>query len=266
MIVLENISFQYATNAPLVLRDLSLTIPASTITAILGPNGSGKTTLLHTLLGQLLPMEGEIRLNGQRQRDLSRRSMAQTIGLVPQDENVPFEFTVLEYVVLGRAPYLGWLDTPDEQDYELAQRAISDAGIGHLQDRTIPSLSGGERQLARLARALAQSPKILLLDEPTSHLDLGNQDRVLHLMRTLAQSQVTVIFTTHDPTSAAAVADSLVLLHNGQTVAAGPTREVMTGENLSQVYNATIDVHRVGERLVALPRYSHLARQELGAP
>lgn len=265
MIVLDNLCFRYNTDAPLVLCGLSLTIGSGTITAILGPNGSGKTTLMHVLLGRLQPLEGEIRLNGQRQRDMSRRSMAQTIGLVPQDENVPFEFTVLEYVVLGRAPYLGWLDTPSDLDYELALEALAGAGIEHLQARTIPSLSGGERQLARLARALAQSPHILLLDEPTSHLDLGNLDRVLRLMNQLSHKGVTVVFTTHDPTSAASVADSLVLLRGGQAVAAGPTHEVMTAENLTQVYNADIDVHHIDGRLVALPRYSHLAWPELGA-
>lgn len=253
IITLDQVSFQYSSDSPHVLRNLSLSIPASSVTAILGPNGSGKTTLMHVLLGRLPPLSGEIYLGDVSQRTMSRKKLAQTIGLVPQDEQVPFDFSVLDYVVLGRAPYLGWLDSPNMEDYQAAQAAIADAGISHLEARTVPSLSGGERQLSRLARALAQSPQILLLDEPTSHLDMGNVDRVLHLMRALADSGVTVVFTTHDPTSAAAVADTLVLVHEGQTIAAGPLREVMTSENLSKVYDAPIQVHQFNDRLVALP-------------
>ena len=256
MIELDNITFSYRKDSPSVLHGLSLSIAAGSVTAILGPNGSGKTTLMHIILGQLSPLSGEIRFNGADQRDLSWRDMAQMIGLVPQEEDISFEFTVLEYVVLGRAPYLGWLDAPDARDYELAEQAIREVGIDHLLERTVPSLSGGERQLARLARALAQAPQALLLDEPTASLDLGNQDRVLHLMRTLAQGGATVVFTTHDPTSAASVADSLILLRDGHAIAAGPTREVMTGENLTTVYRTPIDVYNVNGRLVALSRGS----------
>ncbi len=251
-ISLRNLRFGYDAQAPLVLRDLSLEIPDSTITAILGPNGSGKTTMLHVLLGRLVPQQGEIRLAGEPQTSLSRKSMSRLIGLVPQDEDVPFEFSVLEYVVLGRAPYLGWLETPKLADYELALAALDDAGITHLRDRTVPSLSGGERQMARLARTLAQASRIMLLDEPTSHLDLSNQSRVLHLIRALAGRGITVVFTTHDPTAAAAIADYTVLLRDGQTLAAGPTRQVVTGENLTAVYNTPVEVHQVEQRLVAL--------------
>ncbi len=257
LIRLDGITFQYNADSPHVLRDLSLSIEEESVTAILGPNGSGKTTLMNVLLGRLPPLHGGITINGRQQADMSRREMSQTIGLVPQDEEVPFEFTVLDYVVLGRAPYLGWLDAPSLDDYEIAQQAIESAGLSHLATRTVPSLSGGERQLTRLARALAQTPQILLLDEPTSHLDMGNVDRVLQLMRSLADSGVTVVFSSHDPTSAASVADMMVLVHDGQTIAAGPTDEVLTSDNLRKVYGADIEVHTIDGRLVALPVGMH---------
>ena len=218
----------------------------------MGPNGCGKTTMLHVLLGRLTPQQGEIRLAGEVQHTLSRKEMSRLIGLVPQDEIVPFEFSVLEYVVLGRAPYLGWLETPKPADYELAQAALADAGIAYLQDRAVPSLSGGERQMARLARTLAQAAQIMLLDEPTSHLDLSNQSRVLRIMCELAGRGITVVFTTHDPTAAAAIADYTVMMRDGQTLAAGPTKQVITGANLTAVYNTPVEVYQVEERLVAL--------------
>jgi len=252
LLALHDLRFRYERSAPLVLQGLSLQVRRGTVTAILGPNGSGKTTLLHILLGRLQPLGGAVLLEGQPLADLGRRTLSRTIALVAQEEDVPFEYAVLEYVVLGRAPYLGWLDAPKADDYSEAEEAIRQAGITHLQWRAMPSLSGGERQLARLARALAQRPRLLLLDEPTNHLDLSNQGRVLHMMRELAAQGVTVVFTTHDPTAAAAVAHSAILMRGGQALAAGPLAEVMTAANLSSLYQTPVRVHRVEDRLIVL--------------
>lgn len=252
VLALHDLQFRYERSAPLVLQGLSLAVHAGTVTAILGPNGSGKTTLLHILLGRLQPLGGVILLEQQPLDRMSRRAMSQTIALVAQEEEVPFEYAVLEYVVLGRAPYLGWLDAPKPGDYAEAEAAIQQAGIAHLQWRSMPSLSGGERQLARLARALAQRPRILLLDEPTNHLDLSNQGRVLQMMRTLAAQGVAVIFTTHDATAAAIVAQSVILMRDGQTLAAGATRDVMTDANLTRLYQTPVRVRELDGRLVVL--------------
>ena len=249
---LHDLRFRYERNAPLVLQGLSLHIQAGTVTAILGPNGSGKTTLLHILLGRLQPQGGTILLEQQPLDRLSRRAMSRTIALVAQEEEVPFEYAVLEYVVLGRAPYLRWLDSPKETDYAEADAAIREAGITHLQWRAMPSLSGGERQLARLARALAQRPAILLLDEPTNHLDMSNQGRVLQMMRDLAAQGVAVIFTTHDATAAATVAQTVILMAQGSTLAAGPMADVMTDANLSALYQTRVRVRQVEDRLVVI--------------
>ena len=252
LLAMQDLRFRYERSAPLVLQGLSLEVHGGTVTAILGPNGSGKTTLLHMLLGRLRPQGGEVLLENQPIGHLSRRTLSQAIALVAQEEDIPFEYAVLEYVVLGRAPYLGWLDAPGSGDYAEAETAISQAGITHLQWRAVPSLSGGERQLARLARALAQRPRILLLDEPTNHLDLSNQGRVLQMMRTLAAQGVAVVFTTHDATAAAAVAQSVILMREGEALAAGPVTDVMTDANLTALYQVAVRVRQVEDRLVVM--------------
>ncbi len=217
-------------------------IPARSITAILGPNGSGKTTLLHLLLGLLLPTHGNILLAGRPHGQYSRRDLSQVVGLVPQDEPVTFDLSVLEFVLLGRAPYLNLLERPEERDRQVALRALATIGLTALQHRPVPSLSGGERQLATIARALAQEPLILLSDEPTSHLDLGNTQRILHILRLLGNDGKTIVFTTHDPNLAAAIADYVVLLREGRILATGSTADVLTSEYLSATYGIAVEV------------------------
>lgn len=252
IVALRGLQFRYSASAPLVLAGLDLAIAAGTVTAILGPNGSGKTTLLQILLGRLAPLAGEVAIGGQPLAAYARRELGKLIGLVAQEEDVPFEFAVWEYVVLGRAPYLGWLEMPSPADYQIAADAIATVGIAHLQERVVPSLSGGERQLVRLARAVAQQPAVLLLDEPTNHLDLSNRGHVLHLMRSLAASGNAVIFTTHDAGAAALVADNAILLRDGKILDAGAVEQVFTDANLSAVYQTSVRVHRLENRLVVL--------------
>jgi iron complex transport system ATP-binding protein len=250
----SHLSFSYNGAARTVLQDLSLDIPAGTITAILGPNGSGKTTLLRLLLGVLRPQSGQIRLNGRVLDAYSRRERGQLLGLVPQDEHVPFDFSVLEYVLLGRAPYLGTLQMPGQADHQVALQSLVAVGLEGMADRALPNLSGGERQLAVLARALAQQPQVLLMDEPTAHLDLANQARLLEIMRSLAGQGVTLVLTTHDPSLASSVAGHAVLMHQGQVLAVGPAASVLTAGNLSQTYGVPVRVYDVdGRRLILLP-------------
>ena len=235
-----------------VLQGLNLDVAAGEITAILGPNGSGKTTLLQLFLGRLAPDSGHVEVNGKPMADYPHRDLSRQIGLVAQEEQVPFEFTVLEYVVLGRAPYLGWLEMPSTEDYERAAAAIEQVGIRDLQARPVPSLSGGERQLVRFARVLAQDPAIFLLDEPTNHLDLSNRGQILSILRMLAQQEAAVVFTTHDPAAAAAVAHQSILLQDGHVLAAGPVAQIFTDENLSKLYETPLRVRRFEGELVIL--------------
>jgi len=246
----NHLSFRYATLGKDVIDDISLDIPTGQVTAILGPNGAGKTTLLHLLLGFLLPLKGQVLVRGKPHQDYSRREMGQLMGLVPQWEHTPFNFSVLEYVLLGRAPYLDPLQMPKEIDRKIALESLDTLNIVHLKGRSLPRLSGGERQIVLLARALAQQTQILLLDEPTAHLDLGNQKRILELLHHLTDQGITIVLTTHDPNIAAYIADHMVFMRAGQVYAHGNIDQVLTEENLAAVYNTPIVVERVKGRLV----------------
>ncbi len=252
MISLQNIHFSYNGGARRVFDGLSLDIPAGSVTAVLGPNGAGKSTLLHLILGILTPASGAILLGARPRSAYSRRELGRLVGLVAQDEYIPFSFTVLEYVLLGRAPYLRLLETPSAADVRVACETLGRVGAVGMVARAIQTLSGGERQLVMIARALAQRPRILLLDEPTSHLDLGNKGRVLQLVQQLANDGVTVLFTTHEPDLAAAVADHLVLMRAGAPLAAGPLAAVFTSENLSLTYETPVRVAQVEGRRIVL--------------
>ena len=241
---LDGVHFQYSADDPPVLEDLCLDIPAGKITAILGPNGTGKTTLLHLLLGLLKPSQGSVYVAGIPHKGYSRQALSQMIGLVPQFESVPFNFSVFEYVLLGRSPYLKPFQLPDEEDLRITEDALDQAGIGKLADKPVTEISGGERQLVNISRALAQQTRILLLDEPTAHLDLENQSRILSLLKKMSSSGITVILTTHDPNAAIYAADRFVLMNKGNIAAQGSLTEVITPENLSNIYRTPIRVEK----------------------
>ncbi|MHB8088665.1 MAG: ABC transporter ATP-binding protein [Anaerolineaceae bacterium] len=242
---ISNLEFSYEPDQKNVLDAVSFDILPGTITAILGPNGAGKTTLIHLLLGLRKPISGSIHLKDRSIGNYSRKELSQWIGLVPQSEYVPFEYSVLEYVLLGRAPYLGPLDLPAQSDIEIAHQALILVGIEHLEMRPIPELSGGELQLVLIARALAQQPKVLLLDEPTSHLDLSNRNITLQILNQLRLNGVTVLFTTHDPEAASLVANNLVLMRQGKVLHTGSLEATFTSQKLSETYGTHIDVLQV---------------------
>lgn len=252
IISLDHLRFSYDGPHADVLNDLSLDIPAGTITAILGPNGAGKTTLLHVILGLLKPHAGQVVIEGRPQAGYSRAELSRRVGLVLQTEHTPFNFTVFEYVLLGRTPYLGMLSMPSDEDYRVAQQALEALQLEPLAHRSITELSGGERQMVMLARAIAQQTPILLLDEPTAHLDLSNKGRFLQMLRALAGRGVTIIFTTHEPEVAVSAARYLVLMRAGQVLDSGPLTRLLTAEKLSATYGVPIRVVQVGDRPVVL--------------
>ena len=247
-LALRGVRFAYTAGGPEVLRDVTLDVPAGSITALLGPNGSGKTTLLWLMLGLLDPRAGTIHVAGRLREHYSRRELSRQVGLVPQDEPVAFDLSVLEFVLLGRAPYLGLLELPSAADRGRAHEALATIGISALAHRAVPSLSGGERQLATIARALVQQSQILLSDEPTAHLDLANTRRVLDVMRGLGREGRTLVFTTHDPNLAAAIADHVVLLREGRILAAAATAEALTAAALSATYGVAVEIAEVRGR------------------
>jgi len=249
MISLKNIQFHYDPGKT-ILNDLSLSVEKGSITAILGPNGTGKTTLLHTILGLLAPQSGEIWVAGKSIRAYKRSELSQVIALVPQSEVVPFNFTVIEYVLLGRTPQLGFLDMPSAADVDLVRGTLKLLEVNHLEHRAVTELSGGEQQMVVLARAL--EPQVLLLDEPTSHLDLSNKGRLLKILQTLAQQGVTIVFSTHDPDAAAMIADHVILLKAGAVLDAGLIFQVLTSAKLTETYGTEVKVVSIDGRLVTL--------------
>ena len=248
-LVLKNVRFGY-TEENAVLDSLSLKIEPARITAILGPNGAGKTTLLNTILGYLKPQTGQVLLDGQSIAHYSKRQLSQIIGLVPQAEHFPFNFTAFEYILLGRTPYMGIFNMPREADFQAAGEIVDLLKISHLKNRPVEELSGGEQQLVLLARALAQEPKILLLDEPTTHLDLGNNATILNALKALAQQNVTVVFSTHDPQATVYCADQLVLMKAGHVLSAGSLEAIMNSGSLTQLYGVDIQVEKVDNHRV----------------
>ncbi len=215
---------------------ISFTLELGRSLCLLGPNGGGKTTLFRTLLGVLPPLAGEVRVADRPLADWSRQALAQTIAYVPQAHAGLFAFSVEEIVLMGRTARLGRFSTPARTDRAVAARVLEQLGIAHLAGRIYTEISGGERQLALIARALAQEAKLLILDEPTASLDFGNQLRVLAKIDELKQDGMAILMSTHQPEHAMRSADTLALLKKGRIVAQGAVREMATAEQLAALY------------------------------
>jgi iron complex transport system ATP-binding protein len=237
-----------------VLRELDLVVPGGARLGLIGPNGSGKTTLLRTVAG-LVPHRGELRIGEAPPGGLSRRELARRIALVPQSPAVPAGMTVADYVLLGRTPYIPYLGSESRRDLAIVAQVLDHLDLAAFAARGLDSLSGGERQRAVLARALAQQAPVLLLDEPTTGLDVGHQQQVLELVDTLRQDlDLTVVSAMHDLTLAGQFADQLVLLDGGRVAAAGPAREVLTERVIGRHYHASVRVlEDPGGGLVVVP-------------
>jgi iron complex transport system ATP-binding protein len=219
---------------------LSLSVSTGEVLVLLGPNACGKTTWLKTLLGLLPPRQGEVHLLGRPLTTYGSRERARLMAYVPQSQVSTFGFSALELVVMGRTAHLGLLERPTTRDRAVALDAMRRMGIEDLAQRSIHQISGGQRQLVLIARALAQEPRVVLLDEPTASLDFGNQGRVLHAMRALAQQGLAVLFTTHDPNQAIRHADRAVLMRDGGVLASGAVNEVVHLDGLRRLYRAEV--------------------------
>jgi iron complex transport system ATP-binding protein len=222
--------------------DVDVALTAGEVVCVLGPNGGGKTTLFRTLLGLLPVQAGHIALGGRPLQDWSRRNVARVVGYVPQAHTAHFAFTVREIVLMGRTAHVTAFAAPSHRDLQAAEAALATLGIGHLADRVYTEVSGGERQLTLIARALAQEAELLLLDEPTASLDFGNQLRVLDQLRGLAEQGIGVLFSTHDPDHAFLCAERVLMLRDGRILAAGRPDDVVTRDNLRQLYGVEVEV------------------------
>lgn len=234
-------SLSYSLNQRQLFDRLSFQLPKGSITAILGPNGRGKTTLLRMLLGLQTPAEGCVKLSGPA-------------AYVPQQAEAVFSYSVLTMVQLGRIRHMKWFSTPSATDCEIAMECLALFGLSQLADKPFNQLSGGERQLVTLARALAGEPEILILDEPGSALDLYNQDHVLFALQNLAkQRRMTVVFTTHHPQHALHIADYTLLLHADSDCVFDKSAKVLTNEQLERLYRLPVAVIKLpdGERTLS---------------
>jgi iron complex transport system ATP-binding protein len=231
---LESLSFRYRRKP--VLEGLNLAIDEGQVLALLGPNGSGKTTLLKLLLGLLKPAGGCVRLRGRDIAAIPRRELAREMAYVPQVHREAFGYRVFDVVLMGRMPHSPFFGRYGERDFQAVYESLEKMGIGHLAECAYTEISGGERQLTLVARALAQQAHIFVMDEPTNGLDYGNQVRLLERVARLAGAGYTFVFSTHYPDHAAAIADRVVMLQQGRVLCDGSPREVIIPGQLAVLY------------------------------
>ena len=235
----KNLSYHYY-NGPNVFHDVSFRLDRGQVLSILGTNGAGKSTLLNCLANLFRPCTGDIFLEGQPMSSMSIGQVAKVIGYVPQIHTPAYAYTVEEFTVMGRTPYIGAFSRPAKEDYRLAGESLKRMNIYHLKDKPYTEISGGERQQVTIARALTQKPKIILLDEPTAHLDYGNQYRTVQMVKQLAEEGYTIIITTHNPDHAIVLGGQVAILDRHGVLTVGQAEEVLTTQTLSSLYELNI--------------------------
>src|SRR5262245_30076259 len=240
VMILEGRALAIGYRDRLVGRDLDVALAEGEVLALLGPNGGGKTTLLKTLLGLLAPRGGDVRCGERSLNAISIGERARLLAYVPQSHVATFAFPAETVVLMGRTAHGNLFSRPTARDHAVARAAMQQYGIAHLAERPYTMISGGELQLVLLARALAQEPRFVVLDEPTASLDFGNQGKVMREIRALAAAGHGVLFTTHDPNQALRLADRAYLLRDGERVAEGKVDEVLTQKNLEALYGSPI--------------------------
>jgi len=239
MILLENVSAGY--DGKPVLQGVTLGVAPGEFLGIIGPNGCGKTTLLRVVSRLLPPTDGRVSIQGVPLPRISRRKLARTMACLAQDFSLDLPFTVRELVLMGRSPHLPRIGGETRRDYEIAERAMELVDVSHLADRPVTETSGGERQRALIALCLAQEPEVLLLDEPTSHLDIGHQLSILDLIARLnRQLGMTILAVFHDLNLAAEYCQRLLMLDRGRVAALGAPRDVLTSQMIARVYQTAV--------------------------
>jgi len=257
MIEVDSVSFRY--HQDWVLQDVSFQVRKGEFVGVIGPNGSGKTTLLKTLYRLLTPQRGDVLFDHLSLKKMSRGEIAKKIAVVAQETYPAFPFRVIEMVLMGRSPYLGHLMFESPKDLEIAKRAMEWTEILPISQRPIDELSGGERKRVYIARALAQEPEVILLDEPTTNLDIHHQVESLDLVLSLNRKKgLTILMASHDLNLASEYSDRLILLQHGRIFHMGPPEEVMTQENIEKVYGCQVWVDR--NPVSGMPRVSLLRK------
>lgn len=237
----RNVSCGYQKNHP-VLKDVNMVLHSGEICCLLGPNGVGKTTLFQTMLNMIPPISGQICIDGQNIAHWNPGRLSKYMAYVAQAHIPVFPYKVSEMAMMGRMGRIGLFGQPGRRDYEIVEQALEDTGIRHLRDARYTEISGGERQLLMIARALAQEPQILIMDEPTANLDYGNMILVMKCIRRLAEKGICVMFTSHMPDQAFLCEAKTVILFRNRPMVFGPCDQVITKENLYEAYQAEIQV------------------------
>jgi iron complex transport system ATP-binding protein len=240
-IEIKNLKFGY-TKDRIILDDVSLEFESNNITSVLGPNGSGKTTMLKLILGLMKPVAGDIFILGTNLKEIPLRERAKLLAYVPQKHNAVFDYKVIDVCAMGRAAYSGVFSSVSKKDLDIAMNSLEKMRISHLAEKPYTQISGGEQQMVLIARALTQQAKILILDEPVTGLDYGNQIRLLKTLRELAQEGITCIKTTHYPEHALWTSGQAVFMRNGKVLASGLTSEIVNSDNLRAIYDTEIIV------------------------
>ena len=242
-----NMTFRYPSYDRDVLKGVSLCLRKGEILCILGPNGAGKTTLLSCMAGLLKPVSGSIRLCGRDLKDMSEKEIAKLTGFVPQMHVPAFDYRVIDFVLMGRAPHTGIFSRPSAEEEKHCREVLGSMGLAHIADKSYLDISGGERQQLLIARAIIQSPEAILFDEPTAHLDYGNQHRTLSRIKQMAAEGYSVVITTHNPDHALLLGDRAAVVSKDGSVIQGSSAEILTEERLSEVYGMDIRIRYIEE-------------------
>ena len=232
----EKLSYRYRNGNRTIFHDVSFSLDKGEVLAILGANGAGKSTLLNCIANLFRPSSGQIRLNGTPMERMTMRDVAKIIGYVPQIHTPAYAYTVREFVVMGRTPYIGSFSSPSPDDYRIADESLERMGISHLRNKVYTEISGGERQQVTIARVMTQQPQIILLDEPTAHLDYGNQYRVVQMVKDLAAEGYTLLMTTHNPDHAIILNGKVAILNREGVLGIGMSTEALNEDTLSRLY------------------------------
>ncbi|PKM76836.1 MAG: iron ABC transporter ATP-binding protein [Firmicutes bacterium HGW-Firmicutes-15] len=248
----KNLCFKYTAGGRTILKDASVTLQEGEIMSILGPNGAGKSTLLNCMANLLKPDSGEIYLCGRKMREMGIKEVAGCVSYVQQTHTPTFAYTVLNFVIMGRAPKIGMFRKPKTPDVQAARDALEILGIAHLAEKPYTEISGGERQQVIIARAIVQEPKVILFDEPTAHLDYGNQFRILGMIKIMQDRGYSIIITTHNPDHALLLGGTAAIIDRNGQLDVGKSSEIITEERLKKLYNTEL-------RLLPIPELSRMA-------
>lgn len=258
MINIENFSVGY--NNKVIVKDFNLKVEKGDILTIIGPNGSGKSTVLKSIGRLLKPMDGVIYLDGNLLCNMSTKNIAKEMACLSQHNSAPKDMTIRKIVGFGRNPHKTWFESLNKEDEEIIDWAIENTNLKHMENKKITSISGGERQRAWLAMALAQKPKVLLLDEPTTYLDINNQIEILELVKKLNEElNLTVIMVLHDLNQAAKYSNKVLVLKDGKIQALGKPEEILNKELIRNVYSVDMNIlkNQFGEKLIFIPQKIH---------